>query len=221
MSAASVHNESPRKEGSVRILIVDASSSCRLTISPADSSSDTAARIEVIKGTQADVDQHSSDAWDLVITHTAEPPTEETLMKPHSGVAELLGGVSRGRPDAEPLRPSWTFFGATSGPSGILRKILRRKRVSVLEPEEHRANRTVVLADIRRELGVALGAIETVDFDAIGEIATRLKDDGAYYNFAKLSGLGAALYDTVPSRDIRTARTIAEKLMTYMSKTIA
>ena len=58
------------------------------------------------------------------------------------------------------------------------------------------------------------------DFDTIGEIATRIKDDGANYNFAKLSGLGAALYDTVPCRDIRTARNIAQKLMTYMGKTI-
>jgi len=103
---------------------------------------------------------------------------------------------------------------------GILSKLFRREKLSHSEREEQRVTRTVVLAEIQREIGIALSAIEMGDFDTIGEIAMRLKEDGAIYNFAKLSGLGAALYDTAPSRDITTARNIAQKLMTYMGKTI-
>jgi hypothetical protein len=106
------------------------------------------------------------------------------------------------------------------GRSSIFGKLFRRRKLSYLEREERRVTRTVVLSEIQREIGIALSAIEMADFDTIGEIALRLKDDGSNYNFAKLSGLGAALYDTVPSRDIRTARNIAQKLMIYMGKTI-
>ena len=103
---------------------------------------------------------------------------------------------------------------------GILSRLFRREKLSHSEREEQRATRTVVLSEIQREIGIALSAIEMGDFETIGEIAMRLKEDGAICNFAKLSGLGAALYDTVPNRDIRTARNIAQKLMTYMGKTI-
>ena len=103
---------------------------------------------------------------------------------------------------------------------GILGRLFRRERMTAFEREEHHATRTVVLSEIQREVGIALSAIEMGDFDTIGEIARRIRDDGATYDLAKLSGLGAALGDTVGSRDIRTARNIAQKLMTYMGKTI-
>jgi hypothetical protein len=103
---------------------------------------------------------------------------------------------------------------------GILRRLLPRAPLSAFEQEEERATHTIVLAEMQRHIGVALSAIEMGDFDTIGEIACRLRDDASNYDFIRLSGLGSALYDTVPSRDIRTARSIAQKLMTYMGKTI-
>lgn len=147
------------------------------------------------------------------------PASKDTLIGIPSVEAELLGGVGRDPADASQLDGSQRL-GADRGRIGIFRKLFRRKKLSPFEREERRATRTVVLAEIQREIGVALSAIEMGDFDTIGEIAARLKDDGAIYNFAKLSGLGAALYDTVPNRDLRTARNIAQKLMTYMGKTI-
>jgi hypothetical protein len=174
----------------VRILIVDASPSCPLTIASAPGTGDGSDRVEVVRTTRAELEQHGCDTWDLMITHVHERPTNGA-----SG-APMVGG------------------------SRIFDRLFRRKSLSHVEQEERRVRRTVVLSEIQREIGIALSAVEMGDFDTIGEIAMRLKDDGANYNFAKLSGLGAALYDTVPSRDIRTARNIAQKLMTYMGKTV-
>jgi hypothetical protein len=220
MSTASARTESLRKDGSLRILIVDASPSCRLTIASADSAGEFIERVEVIEGTRAELKQHTSDTWHLMITHVHEPRIADTCVTAPSVEAELLGGLSPGRAGDELWDASRPPSGAIAGRTGILRKLFRRGKLTPFEREERRVTRTVVLAEIQREIGVALSAIEMADFDIIGEIASRLKDDGANYNFAKLSGLGAALYDTVPNRDIRTARTIAQKLMTYMGKTI-
>jgi len=162
-----------------------------MTITSADSGEDCPERLEVIKTTQAELKQQAPGSWDLMITHVHECRID------NPGMASEV-----------PAR------------TGILSRLFRRKNLSPDEREERRVTRTVVLAEIQREIGIALCAIEMGDFDTIGEIAMRLKDDGANYSFAKLSGLGAALYDTVPSRDIRTARNIAQKLMTYMGKTV-
>jgi hypothetical protein len=143
-----------------------------------------------------------------MITHIHKRTFDSSTASPVE--SDELGGVMRN--SAAQL--------AGLGRSSIFGKLFRRRKLSYLEREERRVTRTVVLSEIQREIGIALSAIEMADFDTIGEIALRLKDDGSNYNFAKLSGLGAALYDTVPSRDIRTARNIAQKLMIYMGKTI-
>jgi hypothetical protein len=190
-SAARFHNESPRREGAVRILVVDASTSCRMTIAGAEGASDSGGRLEVVRTTSAELEHHTSDSWDLMITHVHECRVDRAAFAPEI-----------------PSR------------NGLINRLFRRKKLSHEERKERQVTRTVVLAEIQREIGIALSAVEMGDFDTIGEIAMRIKDDGANYNFAKLSGLGAALYDTVPSRDIRTARNIAQKLMTYMGKAI-
>ena len=220
MSTARARNESPGKDGSLRVLIIDGSPSCRLTIATADSADDSIDRVEIIEATGAELEQHASGTWDLMITHVHQSRINDTSVAAPSVEAELLGGDSRGRAATEQLHVLRPLSGALPGHTGIFRKLFQRRKLKPFEQEERRATRTVVLAEIQREIGVALSAIEMGDFDTIGEIAARLKDDGANYNFAKLSGLGAALYDTVPNRDIRTARNIAQKLMTYMGKTI-
>jgi len=207
MSTARVRNELSRKDGPVRILIVDAPASCRLTIASADSAGDLVDRVEIVEVTRAELERHASDSWDLMITHVHEHHIDTT-------------SVTASFVEAERLDASRPARAAILGRTGIFRKLFRRGKVSPFEREKQRATATMVLAEIQREIGVALSAIEMGDFDAIAEIASRLKNDGANYNFAKLSGLGAALYDTVPNRDIRTARNIAQKLMTYMGKTI-
>jgi hypothetical protein len=209
ISLASVHHESPRREGTVRILIVDAAPSCAITIAHADGGFDLSDRVEVVRTTSAEIAQHRSDSWDVMITHIHKMRTFDSSTASRVESDEL-GGVMR--KSAAQL--------AGLGRSSIFGKLFRRRKLSYLEREERRVTRTVVLSEIQREIGIALSAIEMADFDTIGEIALRLKDDGSNYNFAKLSGLGAALYDTVPSRDIRTARNIAQKLMIYMGKTI-
>jgi hypothetical protein len=220
MSAARVHSETSRRGGSLRILVVGASPSCRLTVATAHSAGDFINAVEVIEGTRAELEQHPADTWDLMITHVHEPRIDDASIGIPSVEAELLGAVARNQQEAETSGASRPRSSADGGRAGIFRRLFRRKKLSPFEREERRATRTVVLAEIQREIGVALSAIEMGDFDTIGEIAARLKDDGAIYNFAKLSGLGAALYDTVPNRDIRTARNIAQKLMTYMGKTL-
>ncbi len=191
----------------MRILIVDAPASCRLTIASADSAGDLVDRVEIVEVTRAELERHASDSWDLMITHVHESRIDTTPVR-----ASFV--------EPQQLDASRPARAAILGRTGIFRKLFRRGKVSPFEREKQRATATVVLAEIQREIGVALSAIEMGDFDAIAEIASRLKNDGANYNFAKLSGLGAALYDTVPNRDIRTARNIAQKLMTYMGKTI-
>ncbi len=175
----------------MRILVVDASTSCRMTFATADGSGDSSERVEVIRTTRSELEQHAAEGWDLMITHAHECRIGSAAFAPES--AER---------------------------TGLLARWLRPRKLSHHERQERQVTRTVVLAEIQREIGIALSAIEMADFDTIGEIALRLKDDGSNYNFAKLSGLGAALYDTVPSRDIRTARNIAQKLMIYMGKTL-
>ncbi len=220
MSTARVRNELSQKDGPVRILIVDAPASCRLTIASADSAGDLVDRVEIVEVTRAELERHASDSWDLMITHVHEPRIDAISVTAPFVEAEPLGGGSRGGAGVEQLDASRPARAAILGRTGIFRKLFRRGKVSPFDRDERRATATMVLAEIQREIGVALSAIEMGDFDAIAEIASRLKNDGANYNFAKLSGLGAALYDTVPNRDIRTARNIAQKLMTYMGKTI-
>lgn len=217
MSLGRVRSETLRKEGSLRIFVVSASPSCRLTVAAADSASESINKFEIIEGTQAELDQHPSDSWDLVITHIHQPRSEYASIEAPAVEAETLGDVLA---DVREFDLSRARSAQEAGRPGIFGRLFRRKKLSAYEREEHRATRTVVLAEIQREIGVALSAIEMGDFDTIEKIAVRLKDDGATYNFAKLSGLGAALYDTVPNRDIRTARNIAQKLMTYMGKAI-
>jgi hypothetical protein len=198
----------------LRILVVDGSPSCRLTVATADSAGDCIDRVELIETTREELDQHTSDTWDLTITHVREPGIDHISLS-----YPALGSVSR-TSSGEQVDPSAPLRAAIFGRIGIFGRLFRRTKLSPYERQERHATRSVVLAEIQREIGIALSAIEMGDFDTIGEIALRLKDDGAVYNFAKLSGLGAALYDTVPNRDIRTARNIAQKLMSYMGKTI-
>jgi hypothetical protein len=107
----------------------------------------------------------------------------------------------------------------SAGPVGKLRKLFQRQKLSDYDREERHAT-NLFLAEIQRDMGVALSAIETGDFDTLGEIAARLKHVGAIYRFEKISGLGAALLDTVPARDTKTARNIAQKLMGHLGKAI-
>jgi hypothetical protein len=197
----------------LRILIVDALPGCRLTVATSDSAGDYLEGIELIETTSAELGQHPHDTWDLMITRVHEYGS----VRGQSAEVVMADGRLRGR---ERDGSSSASDGEYVGRLGLLGKLLRRKKLNPVEREERRVTHTVVLAEIQREVGIALSAIEMGDFDTIGEIAMRIKDDGANYNFAKLSGLGAALYDTVPSRDIRTARNIAQKLMTYMGRTI-
>lgn len=217
MLTATARRDSPRREAILRILVVDASSSCELAI--ATGNSDWIDAVHVAKGTKAELDQCGSETWDLVVTHAHELAIAGPVT-PSSIDAESGGAITKSRANSPSPRVSWLPFAVFARWHGVLRKLFGRERLSRFERGEQCATRTVVLAEIQREIGEALSAIETGDFDAIGEIALRLRDDGALYNFAKLSGLGAALYDTVPNRDIRTARNIAQKLMTYLGRTI-
>lgn len=182
----------------MRILIVKDSPSCRLTIT-SNAATDNLDWIEVIEGNQGDIDQCDPASWDLMITHIHEADAEGDC----SDVSLSEKGSAE---DA-------------SGPVAMFRKLFRRKKPSEFDLEERRAT-SFFLAEIQRDLGVALSAIEMGDFDTVGEIAVRLKHDGAIYHFEKISGLGAALLDTVFTRDARTARNIAEKLMEHLGRTI-
>ena len=157
--------------------------------------------------------------WDIVITHLHEHRHQDGSGIVTSVEGRLPGG---GLHLATPDRSMVLKLRAENirGWKRIFRRFFPREQMSPVEQEQQRATQTVVLADMQRQIGVALSAIETGDFDTIGEIACRLRDGATSYDFARLSGLGAALLDTVPSRDIRTARNIAQKLMTYMGKTI-
>src|ERR1700692_221330 len=95
MSMARVHDESSRKDGPVRILIVEASGPCRLKIATGDNAEDCLDRVEVIEGTEAELRQHASDSWDLMITHVHEPPIDDTSVLMSSFAVELPGDVSR------------------------------------------------------------------------------------------------------------------------------
>ena len=214
MSTASAGHESLGRDGSLRILVVDASPACRLTVATAENAGEGIDRVEVIETTRGELDQHSADSWDLMITHVHQPGLDHIAVR-----NRFAGGLPR-ELEGEQLDPSAPLRDTIFGRRGILGRLLRRRQLSPSERKERHTTRTVVLAEIQREIGIALSAVEMGDFETIGEIALRLKDDGAVYSFAKLSGLGAALYDTVPNRDIRTARNIAQKLMTYMGKTI-
>ena len=210
-----------RREALLRVLVLDASPSCRFTIATADSISDSIEKLEVTEATRAELEQNTPDDWDIVITHVHEHRQEDEDSAPSNISAEgrfREPGLHLTRSEhsiALKLRAE-----TIRGWKRIFRRFFAREHLSPVEQEQERATQTMVVADMQRQIGVALSAIETGDFDTIGEIACRLRDDATSYDFARLSGLGAALLDTVPSRDIRTARNIAQKLMTYMGKTI-
>ena len=190
---AKAHSEFDRRYGPVRILIVR-HSSCRLAVTAANGTAEGVGWAEVIEGTPAELEQCQPGNWDLIITHVheSEPGFE--------GAAGNYSVKSR-------------------GPVGILRKLFRHQKLSDFDREERRAT-SLFLTEIQRDIGAALSAIETGDFDTLGKIASRFKHDGAIYRFEKISGLGAALLDTVPARDTKTARNIAQKLMDHLGKAI-
>jgi hypothetical protein len=212
MSTVKIEKEPGRKYGPVKVLIVKDSTSCRLMVTTGNSG-ENIGWVEVIEGTQAELEYCRPEMWDLMITHVHEAECSDGVPATES---------SRRSVEAKPTRADLEAAGPVdlgSRSSGIFRKLFRRRKLSAFELEERRATSSF-LAEIQREIGVALSAIEMGDFETLGEIAARLKHDGANYNFEKISGLGAALYDTVPTRDIRTARNIAQKLMDHMGKAI-
>jgi hypothetical protein len=220
ISTVEACSESPCTAESVRILIIDTSPSCRLTIATPDRSGDCMGKVKFVKGTPAGVMQGNSDSWDLIITHghvgsVCDPSAATTPIE----AVKLGGYISRRGADDQRLDAPQSSSSIISRRKGIFRRLFSRRKLSSFETQERGTRRSMVLAEMQREIGVALSAIEMGDFDTIGEIASRLRNDGANRNSVKLSSLGAALYETVPRRDIRTARIIAQKLMTYMGKT--
>jgi len=191
---AKAHSEFDRPYRPVRILIVRDSGSCRLAVTSGNGSSDGAEWVEIVEGTSADVKQYQQTNWDLIITHEHD--------------SEAGSETASGKDAA-----------AGAGPVGKLRKLFRRQKLSDYDREERQAT-NLFLAEVQRDMGMALSAIETGDFETLGEIAARLKHNGAIYRFEKISGLGAALLDTVTARDTKTARNIAQKLMDHLGKTI-
>jgi hypothetical protein len=219
MPIAAARDGSFRREALLRVLILDASPACRFTIATTDSISDSVEKVEVTEATRAELERNTPDDWDIVITHVHEHRKEDALPEVASVEGRLPeAGLHLARPDravALKLRAE-----TIRGWKKIFRRFFAHEQLSPVEREEQQATQTMVLADMQRQIGIALSAIEMGDFETIGEIACRLRDEATSYEFARLSGLGAALLDTVPSRDIRTARNIAQKLMTYMGKTI-
>jgi hypothetical protein len=218
MPIAFTHDGLLRRDTSLRVLIVDASPSCRFTIATSESVSESIEKVEVTEATRAELERHTPDDWDIVITHVHEHHLEESAPAYPIIESRMVGGGLEELPDrsiASKLRA-----GTIRGWKRLFHRFFHRETLTPLEQEESQATQTMVLADMQRKIGVALSAIEMGDFDTIGEIACRLRDAATTYDFPRLSGLGAALVDTVPSRDIRTARNIAQKLMTYMGKTI-
>jgi hypothetical protein len=216
MSTVKAQKEPDRKYGPVRILVVKDSPSCRLTVTTGNGATEGLEWVEVIEGTQAELEQCHPETWDLMITHVHQAESGDSSAATESAQSKPFAEAKQTRADIEAAAPA--EVGSRSG--GIFRKLFRRKKLSAFELEERRATSSAFLAEIQREIGIALSAIEMGDFETLGEIAARLKHDGANYNFEKISGLGAALYDTVPTRDIRTARNIAQKLMAHMEKAI-
>jgi len=209
--------ESCGREVSLRILVLDTSPSCHFTIATADNRGDLIEKVDVTEATQTEL-EHKPDDWDIVITHVHESPGEDKALITMSAAPESeekLYRIESYRGRASRLRLKtirrWRR---------ILRRVFYRERLSPFEREAQHATYTIILAEMQRHIGVALSAIEMGDFDTIGEIACRIRDDATTYDFARLGGLGSALSDTVPARDIRTARSIAQKLMTYMGKSI-
>jgi len=219
MPIASARDESLRRDASLRILVLDASPSCRFTVTTGDSTGDSIERVEITEATRADFERHTPDDWDIIITHVHASGVEGSAVVPELVEAEPPRSAFL-RHKSDRSKVIWLRAEAVRGWRKLFRRLFPREQLSPIEQEKQRATQTMVLSEMQRTIGVALSAIEMGDFDSIGEIACRLRDDATNYDFAKLSGLGAALYDTVPNRDIRTARNIAQKLMTYMGKTI-
>jgi len=206
VSTAKAHSELDRRYGPVRILIIKDSPSCRLAVTTANGAGEGLEWVEVIEGTIEDLAQYDPAKWDLMITHVHADDSDAAL--------NCIDGK---RPAGDTIKDS--AEDTAGGPVGIFRKLFRRRKPSEFDLEERRST-GLFLTEIQRDIGIALSAIEMGDFDTLGEIAARLKHDGAIYNFEKISGLGAALFDTVPTRDARTARNIAQKLMDHLGKAL-
>jgi hypothetical protein len=209
-STTTVRDENPRNEAPMRILILDGSPCCDLAVVTANDAGERIEKINVSQISSSEVEHYIPEDWDVVISHIHPARVDDD--KPASR--------SRQMPKASKMQHTKAASAPDSHCLSLLRRLVRRERLSPIELEERRVRQTMVLADMQSQVGAALSAIETGDFDTIAESACRLRDDATNYGFARLSGLGAALYDTVPGRDIRTARNIAQKLMTYMGKTI-
>jgi hypothetical protein len=212
-------DESCGRDASLRILVLDTSPSCHFTVVTADDRGDLIQKVDITEATLSELEQNKPDDWDIVITHVHDSSGGHR--------APMLALTASGlRENALPHTEFYRHKGsrlrrkAIRGWRGIFGRMFYRERLSPFEAEEQHATHTIILTEMQRHIGVALSAIEMGDFDTIGEIACRISYDAAAYDFARLSGLGSALYDTVPNRDIRTARNIAQKLMTYIGKTI-
>ncbi len=95
-----------------------------------------------------------------------------------------------------------------------------KKEVESVEQEGLKGMRSMFLAEKQREIGVALAAIDMGEVDTVTQIAYRLKGEGANYGFTKISEFGSTLAHAIEGRDLKTARSVTQKLMAYLGKAI-
>ena len=192
--------EAGETSGAMRVLVLHDSPACEIAIKQCN------AGVEVFEYKIGGFDhdraelEGRSGMWDLVITHSHAEGGQVASASPASSASgtPISTGGSASR---------WT-----------LTRLFGRGRRARFELKEQRVSRSVFLAALQRELGVAIGAIEVGDFETVALLARRFENEGGSYNFTKISGLGAALSAAVQSKDIPTARKVAHKLMAYLGK---
>ncbi len=99
-----------------------------------------------------------------------------------------------------------------------LRRLFGRERASRLAAPDSIVSRRMFLAETQRDIGVALCAIETGDFDVVLELARRFKREGVVHDFPKIGRMGDTLARAILAQDVRGARAVAQLVMKYLGK---
>jgi CheY-like chemotaxis protein/HPt (histidine-containing phosphotransfer) domain-containing protein len=119
------------------------------------------------------------------------------------------GPITAAAPAAPPPKPS----------GGLFRKLLggSNDAYAGLEHASLRDQRSLFIAEKRRDVEEALAALDQSDFATVVLLAHRLKGEGANFGFGKVSEYGGGLAAAAEAKDEKGARAAAHKLAQYLA----
>jgi len=104
--------------------------------------------------------------------------------------------------------------------SGLVGKLFGSNKAAAADPNNAAldALKPGFLAEKRREVDIAMLALDQNDFRTVRMLALRLKGEGANFGFNEITQIGGELADAANKMDPKTARKLAQQLASHLGK---